>query len=327
MSNQYIVKFIKDTRYPDSTTNDGFLELISDKGCPTILIRTCKDSSDPKNENLLNMYVSKNMGKIVFDDDSLICSINNLFKSYKIIFDSSSSSAYTDFKNNFEVSLNSKFDTEYYPKSGRLMYVGEILYKEQENEDKTKSQTIVANGSGTLYYDKPGQKIKYYGEFADGNFDGAGKFYSLDGKVVLIANNISNGIPVQKGKLDINFGNKKEIVEIKFTQLWEILGISSKDSIRNCVTSHDFIDSVLQVYWNNKEITIEQAKFKDLPIEDKNLLLFNEIKDLKKSLSDTQSEILKYQKENVKLLQTLSNNMLITVISVTAIQIIFNWII
>ena len=52
MSNQYIVKFVRDVNNSDSTTRDGFLELISDKGCPTIFIRTCKESTDPKNENL-----------------------------------------------------------------------------------------------------------------------------------------------------------------------------------------------------------------------------------------------------------------------------------
>ncbi len=329
MSNQYIVKFIKDTRYPESTTHDGFLELISDKGCPTILIRTCKDSTDPKNVNLLNLYVSKNMGKIVFDDDGLNCSINNLFKSYKIVFDSSSSSAYTDFKTNFEVSLNSKFDTEYYPKSGRLMYVGEVLYKENENsnDDKTKSKTqiIVANGSGTLYYDKPGQKVKYQGEFADGNFDGAGKFYSLDGKVVLTANNVSNGLPVQKGKLAINYGNKKDVIEVKFTQLWELLGFSSKESIRKTVLSDEFVDDVLAIFWTNKGVSVKEAKFKDLAIEDKHLQLYNEINELKKSVDETKIELYKYQRENQTMLQDLSNNMLVTVVSVSLAQIILNW--
>jgi hypothetical protein len=315
MSNQYIVKFIKDASYSESSTYDGFLELISDNGCPTILIRTCKNSSDPKNENLLNLYVSKNMGKINFDQENLTCTINTHFKYYRIIFDSSSSSAFSDFKTNFDISLNSKFDTEYYPKSGYLKYVGEVLYK---NIDRS----IVANGSGTLYYDKPGQKIRYQGEFSEGNFDGAGKFYSLDGKIVLTANNISNGVPVQKGKLEINFG-KQEVLEIKFSELWTKLNLNHKEYVKKFVLSNEFIDDILINFWDNKEVTIDEAKFKYLPDEDRQLVLYNEIKDLKKYMEDTRKIVLKENKENFSLLNGISEfHMFIIIVSLSAFQLL-----
>lgn len=306
MSNQYIVKFIKDASYNESSTYDGFLELISDNGCPTILIRTCKDSTDPKNENLLNLFVSKNMGKINFDQQNLTCTINTNFKYYRIIFDSSSSSAFSDFKTNFDVSLNSKFDTEYYPKSGYLKYVGEVLYK---NNDKS----IVTNGSGTLYYDKPGQKIRYQGEFSEGNFDGAGKFYSSDGRVVLTANNISNGVPVQKGKLEINFG-KQEVIEIKFTELWNKLNLNDKDSIKKFVFSDEFIDEILINFWDNKDVTIEEAKFKYLPEEDKQMVIYNQLKDLRKYMEDTRKIVLKENRENFSLLNGIGELQMFTII-------------
>ena len=168
MSNQYIVKFSKDANYSESSLIDGFLELISDNGCPTIFVRTCKDSTDPKNVNLLNLYVTRNMGKFNFDHHTLTCTINSYYKYYRIIFDSSSSSAFTDFQKNFETALNSKFDTEYYPKSGNLKYVGEVLHKD--------TRTFVANGAGTFYYDKPGQKVRYQGEFSEGNFNNLKEF-------------------------------------------------------------------------------------------------------------------------------------------------------
>ena len=314
MSNQYIVKFIKDASYSESSTYDGFLELISDNGCPTILIRTCKNSSDPKNENLLNLYVSKNMGKINFDQENLTCTINTQYRYYKIIFDSSSSSAFSDFKTNFEVSLNSKFDTEYYPKSGYLKYVGEVLYK--------NVQTCVANGTGTLYYDKPGQKIRYHGEFSEGYFDGAGKFYSSDGRVVLTANNISNGVPVQKGKLEINFG-KQEILEVKFSELWTKLNLNHKEYIKKFVLSDEFIDDILINFWDNKEVTIDEAKFKYLPNEDKQLVLYNELKDLKKYMEETRSLILNENKQNFSLSNKITEfHMFVTIVSLSAFQLL-----
>lgn len=296
MSNQYIVKFVRDTNNSDTTTFDGFLELISDKGCPTIFIRTCKESTDPKNENLLNLYVSKNMGKIEFSDEDLTCTIKGTFRSSKIIFDSSSSSAFTDFKTNFNDALNSKYDTQYYPKSGRLMYVGEVLYK--ENEDKT--QRILAHGSGTLYYDLEGQKVKYQGEFSDGNFDGAGKFYSSDSKIVLTANNISNGVPVQKGKLEFNFGKNCQTTEIVFAELWKMLTGDSKERIKQIVNSNNFLDNLGSIYWEFKEIPFDDVKFNDLSNDDKYLKILHEIKSVKTSIIESENRIKEFQKEMVR---------------------------
>jgi hypothetical protein len=305
MSNQYIVKFSKDANYSESSLYDGFLELISDNGCPTIFVRTCKDSTDPKNVNLLNLYVTRNMGKFNFDHHTLTCTINSYYKYYRIIFDSSSSSAFTDFQKNFETALNSKFDTEYYPKSGNLKYVGEVLHKD--------TRTFVPNGAGTFYYDKPGQKVRYQGEFSEGNFDGAGKFYSSDGRVVLTANNISNGVPVQKGKLEMNFGTK-EILEVKFTELWNKLNLNDKDSVRKFVLSDEFIDEILINFWDNKDVTIEEARFKYLPEEDKQMVIYNQLKDMKKYMEETRKLVLKENKENFSLLYGIGELQMFTII-------------
>ena len=304
MSNQYIVKFSKDASYSESSLYDGFLELISDNGCPTILIRTCKDSTDPKNVNLLNLYVTKNMGKFNFDHHTLTCTINSYYKYYRIIFDSSSSSAFTDFQKNFETALNSKFDTEYYPKSGNLKYVGEIV---------TNMVPVKYHGNGKLYYDKPGQKVRYQGEFSDGYFDGAGKFYSSDGRVVLTANNISNGVPVQKGKLEINFG-KQEVLEVKFTELWSKLNLNDKDSVRSFVLSDEFLDDILINFWDNKDVTIEEARFKYLPEEDKQMVIYNQLKDMKKYMEETRKLVLKENKEHFSLTNSIGEFQMFTII-------------
>jgi hypothetical protein len=354
MSNCYIVKFIQDINNLEPTTSDAidaFIELIKDKGCPTMFIRTHEESTHPDNKNLVTLYVTKNMDKFDFLDDQRTCT----FRSHKIIFDSNSSSAYSGFKNNFEESLNSKFGTEYYPNSGRLMYVGEVLCKQNEdneanetNEDneytdkikaKTKakansnsntnnrSQTIKAHGIGTLYFNSEGQNVKYRGEFSKGNFDGPGKFYSQDGKVCLIAKNISNGVPVQNGKLEINYANNKQCVTVIFNDLWERLGLDndSKELKRMKVISDKFVDDVLQVYWTNKNFTIREVKFKELSSEDKHLQLFNQINELKSSLDETKKDFKLFHQQNIKILQTLSNNMLVTVVSVTLAQILLNW--
>ena len=304
MSTQYIVKFSKDASYSESSTYDGFLELVSDNGCPTILIRTCKDSTDPKNVNLLNLYVTKNMGKFNFDHHTLTCTINSYYKYYRIIFDSSSSSAFTDFQRNFETALNSKFDTEYYPKSGNLKYVGEIV---------TNMVPVKYHGNGKLYYDKPGQKVRYQGEFSDGYFDGAGKFYSSDGRVVLTANNISNGVPVQKGKLEINFG-KQEVLEVKFTELWSKLNLNDKDSVRSFVLSDEFLDDILINFWDNKDVTIEEARFKYLPEEDKQMVIYNQLKDMKKYMEETRKLVLKENKEHFSLTNSIGEFQMFTII-------------
>jgi len=193
--------------------------------------------------------------------------------------------------------LNSKFDTEYYPKSGNLKYVGEVLYQDQ--------RTFVANGTGTLYYDKPGQKIRYQGEFSEGNFDGAGKFYSSDGRVVLTANNISNGVPTQKGKLEMNFG-KLEVLEVKFTELWNKLNLNDKDSVKKFVLSDEFIDEILINFWDNKDITIEEAKFKYLPEEDKQMIVYNQLKEIKKYMEESRKLILQENRENFSLLNNIT---------------------
>jgi hypothetical protein len=342
MSNRYIVKFIQNVNYPEATGCDAFMELIKgkDNGCPTMIIRTHEESTHPNNKILLNLPVTKNMSNINFSDDESTCA----FRSHKIIFDSKSSSAYSCFKNNFEESLNSKFGTEYYPNSEQVMYVGEVLYKENENNEGTKDkiksklkatsntkfQTIKANGLGTLYYNCEGENVKYQGEFSDGNFDGPGKFHSLDGKVVLTTNNISQGIPTQSGTLKINYANNTQSVNFKFSELWKKLGIDSntKDStnvIRMKVISDEFVDDVLQVYWPNKNFTIREVKFKELSYENKHLQLFNQINELKTSLDEIKTELDNFNKQNTKLLQTLSNNMLVTVVSVTLAQILLNW--
>jgi hypothetical protein len=351
MSNRYIVKFIQDVNNSESTASDAtdvFMELIKDNGCPTVFIRTHEESTHPDNKNLLTLYVTRNMNKFNFLDDECTCT----YKSHKIIFDSNSSSAYSDFKTNFEKSLNSKFGTEFYSNTGQLRYVGEVCEANEGNKDneanedneytdkikaKTKAKSNFCNkypntrphGFGKLYYNCAGQNIKFKGEFSDGQYDGPGKFYSLDYKVVLTANNISNGVPVGTGTLEINYGNNKQCIPIIFNDLWERLGLGldndSKGLKRKYVISDEFIDNVLQLYWTNKEVSIRQAKFKDLSPEDKHLQLFNQINDLKASLDETKKDFILFHQQNIKLLQTLSNNMLVTVVSVTLAQILLNW--
>ena len=105
----------------------------------------------------------------------------------------------TDFKKNLLELMGTKNETIYYP-NGRIWYVGEVLHV-KENDSVVDR---IANGNGTWYYDGLSSRIKYQGEWENGKFDGAGIFYSYDGKMSISANNISGGIPTQKkpGKIE-----------------------------------------------------------------------------------------------------------------------------
>ena len=74
--------------------------------------------------------------------------------------------------------------------------LGEVLYK----TNNTNIRDRLPNGTGILYYDLPYHKIRYVGEFENGMYDGTGIFYTMDGKISIRTNNISNGITHTKSK-------------------------------------------------------------------------------------------------------------------------------
>lgn len=281
-TNEYIVNFTKDVSDLANTTDklDGFLELIeSETKIPIISIRSKKDKNDDTNETLLYKFITKNFAKVEFDDNELQFYLEykdgyNQFQTYKslINFDQNSSSAYKTFKDSFQKLINSKLETKFYS-NGRIRYTGEVL--ELEDEDS------LLNGNGTLYYNSENNEIKYTGEFEDDEFDGSGKFYSKDKNIYLIANNISNGIPNQKGKLIIKIKNKEEVFEVNFNELWKDFDLNGKKDIKSFVNKNNFVNEVAQYYWPVEDKCIDDICFENKTLEEQNLILLNEIRNLR----------------------------------------------
>lgn len=265
MTALYIVKININSGY----MGDGFVELSksnSKSDISIINIRTHKDSYDKLNNTLLYKFMTSNFATFNFNDDTFICVLNynniNCLETNTctLIFDKISSSAYNNFKKTFKEYYNTRYETEYY-KSGNIQYCGEILYGNNER---------VPNGNGIMYYDVPGTKIKYEGDFESGLYDGSGIFYSIDNIFSLVARNISNGIPTQKGQLLIKLSlNKTETIDIKFNDVWDKLALNDKVLKQNYVVDDNFVFNLAKLYWTNTEISLDNIVFQNKSLDDK----------------------------------------------------------
>ncbi len=305
MTSQYIIKFMKDI---DETSEkvDGFAELSKNSfDIPVLKVRTHKDASHSENKNLLHQFIVNNSTQIVFNDELRHCDIlykntfSNNFSTSRIQFDESSSSAFSEFKKNLESYLNSKQETENYP-SGRTMYVGQVLYKK---DNETQVNKRVPHGSGTLYYNQPGNKVKYSGEFEEGQFDGSGTFYSSDGKVRVVCNNISGGVPIQKAKLYYKFNNNEEYVDINFTDFWEKIGVTSRIDKKKYIASDDFIANLARQYWSNNDYSLEELVFKDKTTDEKQAEFWNQLKVMTNQINSNHIKQMERMKETNDFLQ------------------------
>lgn len=263
MSTQYIIKFIKSSLEVEV---DGFVELKKNKNnIPIITVRTHKDRSNSSNTTLLHKFMTNNFAVITFTDNKCSLSFADGITS-TILFDNSSSSAFSEFKKNFNDYYNSKYETEYYPNSTVELYIGPVLYKKDTTDNVIERQP---HGVGTLYYNLPDHKIKYYGEFESGVFDGTGTFYTSDNNISITANNISKGIPTQNGKININFSKTQEVIDINFNEIWKQFNISDKEAKRLFVMSDTFVNDVAKKYIKN----LDCLEFQDKTVGDK----YNEI--------------------------------------------------
>jgi hypothetical protein len=268
MTTQYIVKY--SNNYDNEI--DACAELCKAKNnVPVLTVRTEKDKKHESNQTLLYKFIT-NKFPIVFDNTKLQCSItyfdpNSSKPNTSIIsFDSNSSSSYSEFKKTFNEYVNTKFETRYYP-NGRELYVGEVISVKNSTDS-------LANGKGTIYYNTPNHNIKYTGEFESGHADGEGTYYNVDGNIFIKANNISSGVPTQKGFLHINFINKKEIIEIDFNDLWEKFKLYNKTAKINFVISDAFVNNVVRYYWNKNEIPVDVFIFQDKSNKEQNVDLW-----------------------------------------------------
>jgi len=320
MATQYIIKFKTcvndDDCFRVRESVDGFVELSEHKSSrmtiPTIAVRTCKNVNDDKNVTLFYKHITNKFAEVDFNDATKLCSIayndgynqNNTYTS-TLMFDKNSSSAYSDFKKNFEALLNSKYETEHYS-NGRVMYIGEILYNKDDDGNATNR---VPNGNGTLYFNSFGKAIKYDGEFEEGVYDGGGIFYNKDGKITITALNISNGIPTQKGKLNINYTNKREVIDINFSELWEKVKLLDRQQKKNYVMNDNFVNEVTKLYWKKDDLSFNELTFRDKNASEQRTEMWKEIKQLR---GDLQHERLKYQTQSDNNYKVLLNVILVT---------------
>ena len=288
-SNEYIIKFRRDILDISNTSEaiNAFLVLEeSSTKVPIIVVKRLLEEKNSKAiyETLLYKFVTKNFAKVEFEDDNrkIYLEYNDgyersiIYRSL-IEFDSSSSSAYSTFKESFEKLINSKLETKYYS-SGRIKYTGETL--EVEDEDS------IYDGYGTLYYDTSNLKKKYSGDFENNEYDGSGIFYHKDSSVVLTANNISDGIPNQKGKLTINISGEEHKIEFLFSELWEDFNLPTRKSKRDFVSDDKFVSEVAKFYWPINEKEIDDICFEEKTLEEQNLILLNEIKLLRSEIKE-----------------------------------------
>ena len=273
MTNQYIVQFKSNT---DDKFTYGYAELFkSNYDIPVLSVRTLENKTDPMNRTLFHQYITNNFGVVNYSDENMECILSCLNNDYVIKFDKNSSSAFTGFKNYLSTLLNSKFETEYYP-SGNVLYVGLVLHI-KENDVVVKRQP---HGHGVLYYDLPNHKIKYSGEFENGVPDGAGVFYDRSGKIKLVANNISNGIPTQKGKLELDYKLNKQTVNIDFFTVWNDLNVYNNTEKVSLVISDNFLDTLVENVCEFNDVSYEEICFNEKSLDDKLVEVWNQLDTL-----------------------------------------------
>ena len=231
-------------------------------------------------------------GEVTFCDTEMKFCITIFDDANKIYFDKNSSSAFSDFKCRLFSLLESKFETKYYP-SGNVYYAGEVLYTKMPDG----TLKMDAHGQGILYYDQPDLKIKYSGEFENGYFDGAGVFFNSSGTISLKVNNISNGIPTQKGKLVLNFKYRKETIDIDFFKVLDNMGINNNNSKIQFVMSDEFIESLTESVCNFDEITFTDLKFSEETSDEKMTKIYKliyEIRQLQYTQRHEINEVIEY---------------------------------
>ena len=311
MTTQYIVKYSN----KDDTDLDVFVELIkTNYDIPILSVRTHDNKNDKMNQILLHQFITNNFAQVSYNDEKMACVMTYPNNILVFKFDNHSSSAFTEFKNNLSTLLNSKFETEYY-KSGRVMYVGEVLYLKEDEVVKERRP----EGNGVIYYDIPNHRIKYTGEFVKGLPDGAGIFYNNVGNISLKANNITKGIPTQKGKLEVNFRSNKQVINITFSELWKQFEIMN-DTIKEIfVMSDEFLDILAKKLCNYENLTFEELCF-DEKISDDKLVEVWKLLNIVKRENDSHHEIIKL----INYRQNKMSKMLIGIICLLFINIIIN---
>lgn len=268
--------------------NKVFCNITKNYNLSLVIIMTTNDKDNSNNLILFNEYIINGISKIDFISESYECVFNNNL----IIFDSASASAFNEFNEIVSNALKTLYDKETYP-SGNVRCVGNMLLIDQETKSK------VLNGNGTIFYDNPHQQILYNGEFENNYMDGCGTFYSKDGCIKLVANNISKNIPKFVGELQFNYADYKISYIVDFDDTWiKLLPDASDDNIRKLVISEQFIDKIAKIYVD--PFILDKYKYKQMTTNDKLNLLYDKIQSIDKVLLNHRMNIKQINDDNYK---------------------------
>jgi len=262
MATNYIIKYRGEN---DENYIDGYLEITKKYNLSTITISTKKDKFTENYDILLFEYIFSENIEVSFNDELFESKINNSI----IKFDSNSSSAWTNYRTLLETIINTKNEIEKYS-SGNIKCIGDILYEDNKRK---------LHGNGTIFYDLPTKNIMYAGEFENGYFDGTGVFFSSDGNITLDVNNISRGVPILIGTINIKYQDYKITTDIIFTEIWKKLNINTNAEIVSLVSSDKFIDTIANLVWDHI-ISYEEYKLESMSLHDKYEFMYSKIKAL-----------------------------------------------
>ena len=261
-----------------------------------------------ENNVLFHQIISSNFAKVTYDDNERKCfleynntlsKINNqitksVIKSV-IKFDDSSASAYSNFKDDLNTMINTKIETLYYP-NGNIFYVGDVTLIDNK---------MVPHGRGTFYYDNKNLKPKYCGEVENSKYDGAGIFYSYNEKISIVANNISNGIPTQKGKLYIDFNNLNYMFDINFLNVFSIIDLKYFSSKQDFVQCDSFVYNIAKIFWTF-ENNIDDVIFQEMSNDEKLYDIWNKINKLSTKIDNLDKNLKLYDMNNTIFFTILS---------------------
>jgi hypothetical protein len=253
---------------------NGHVEITKTSYQSIISIRSHHSAKDESNQTYYESLITKNFSTVEFntsedmDVNEHKCIITDYPNTFTIIFDNNSHSAYSKFKQLLEDCMDSTNETIYYM-SGNISYIGTLIIKENQG---------IPNGTGAAYYDTRVPMIKYYGEYENGLYDGKGTFYSMDGKITLVCNNISNGIPTQLCKLHFDYNKlsiKNKTIEFDFSEFWKSPEFTkyTKSDKQKFVSNDMFVDNLASHYWNS-ETKLTEMIFQDKTNEQKQIELW-----------------------------------------------------
>ena len=244
---------------------DGYATIALETYGPMLRIMSHKNIFDADNVIHVEKIINKSLA-IHFSgsSDHRVKISTNYSDEYIITFDGNSGSAYRHFEKNINDKMSMRVDSIYYP-SGILWMTGTFVNN-------------MADGYGTEFYDSPQIKIKYKGEFENGKYDGAGTFYSNDGSIEVIIQNISKGVPNGDCKIIIYKPNTTEI-SLRKTFKYNSLKIPL-DS-----TDIKFTNKIAEHLLTTCKFDISRKTFRDSSIDEKLNILYDKLELL---LSKTQ---------------------------------------